>query len=305
MTDDPTMPPTVTVLLAVFNGQTYLRSAIDSVLAQTYVDFELLVIDDGSTDGTLPILREFEKADPRVRPITRPNKGLTNTLNEGLGLARGKYLARMDADDLCLPTRFEKQVAYLDAHPDCVLVGSRVLLIDPEGMPLKEMATETAHEQIDHAHLNRGWPVVHPAVMMRLDAVQKAGGYRDEFNTLEDLDLFLRLGEVGKLANLPDVLLHYRQHFASVTHSKEARQMAIRQSIYDQARVRRGLPPDVPPAPTRTEPRKRFEQHRTWAWTALQNGHRNTARKHALTTLRLAPLAKESWRVMFCAIRGR
>jgi glycosyltransferase involved in cell wall biosynthesis len=304
MTDDQTMPPTVTVLLAVFNGQTYLSSAVDSVLSQTFRDFELLVIDDGSTDQTLPILREFEKADPRVRLITRPNKGLTNTLNEGLGLARGKYLARMDADDLCLPTRFEKQVAYLDAHPDCVLVGSRVLLIDPDGMPLKEMAAEATHEQIDAAHLNRGWPVVHPAVMMRLDAIQKAGNYRDEFNTLEDLDLFLRLGEIGKLANLPEVLLHYRQHFASVTHSKETQQMAIRQAIYDQTRGRRGLPRDVPPPPARTKPLEKFEQHRTWAWTALQNGHRKTARKHAMITLRLAPFAKESWRVMFCALRG-
>ena len=246
----------------------------------------------------------MKRRTPRVRLISRPNKGLTITLNEGLGLARGKYLARMDADDLCLPTRFEKQVAFLDAHPDCVLVGSRVLLVDPDGMPIREMAVETTHDQIDSAHLDRGWPVVHPAVMMRLDAVHKAGDYRDEFNTLEDLDLFLRLGEVGRLANLPEVLLYYRQHFASVTHSKEMKQVEIRQAIYDQTRGRRGLPPDVPPPVKRVEPRKRFEQHRLWAWTALQNGYPKTARKHATITLRLDPFSKESWRVMFCAIRG-
>jgi glycosyltransferase involved in cell wall biosynthesis len=304
MSDEQIMPPVVTVLLAVYNGDRYLRPAVDSILAQTFTNFELLVIDDGSTDRTLQILRTYEQADRRVRIVTRPNRGLTNTLNEGLGLARGKYLARMDADDLCLPERFAKQVAFLDAHPDCVLLGSRVLVIDSEGMPIREMASETGHDEIDAAHLGRGWPVVHPAVMMRLDALKKIGGYRDEFNTLEDLDLFLRLAEVGKLANLPDVLLHYRQHFASVTHSREAKQIEIRQAIYDQTRTRRGLPPDVPPD-ARTTPRRRFEQHRLWAWTALKNGYVPTARKHALRTVRLAPFSIESWRVLFCAFRGR
>jgi hypothetical protein len=141
--------------------------------------------------------------------------------------------------------------------------------------------------------------------MMRLSAIQQVGGYRDEFNTLEDLDLFLRLAEVGKLANLPDVLLRYRQHFASVTHSKEQKQNQIRQAIYDQTRARRGLPPDVPPASTRTTPRKRYEQHQLWAWSALKAGNKQTARKHALKTLRGAPFSPDSWRLMACALRGR
>jgi glycosyltransferase involved in cell wall biosynthesis len=297
--------PPITVLLAVYNGQTYLREAIDSILNQTYRDFELLVIDDGSKDQTLPILREYEKRDPRVRLVSRPNKGLTNTLNEGLELARGEFLARMDADDLCLPTRFEKQIAYLREHPDCVLLGSRVLLMDPEGLPIREMCFEQSHEEIDSAHLNRGWPVVHPATMMRLSALRQIGGYRDEFNTLEDLDLFLRLAEVGKLANLPEVLLRYRQHFASVTHSREEKQNQIRQAIYDQTRARRGLPADVPPPTGRSRPRKRYEQHRFWAWSALKAGNKQTARKHAFKTLQGAPFAPDSWRLIACALRGR
>src|SRR5207248_5858446 len=122
---------------------------------------------------------------------------------------------------------FERPVAYLRGHPDCVLVGSRVLLIDPDGLPIRERATEQTHEEIDAAHLNRGWPVVHPAVMMRTAAVRQLGGYRDQYNTLEDTDLFLRLAEIGHLANLPEVLLHYRQHFASVTHSKAEQQARI------------------------------------------------------------------------------
>jgi glycosyltransferase involved in cell wall biosynthesis len=300
-----TPPPPITVLLAVYNGQQYLRAAIESVLTQTFTDFEFLIIDDGSTDQTLSILREYAARDGRIRMVTRPNKGLTNTLNEGLSLAGGEFLARMDADDICMPRRFERQLGYLRENPDCVLVGSRVLLMDPDGLPIREMCLEQTHDEIDQAHLNRGWPIVHPAATMRLSALKQIGGYRDEFNTLEDLDLFLRLAEIGKLANLPDLLLNYRQHFASVTHSKEEKQMQIRQAIYDQTRARRGLPPDVPPPPARAQARQKHEQHRFWAWTALKAGNKRTARKHALKTVRLAPFEKESWRLLACAVRGR
>jgi glycosyltransferase involved in cell wall biosynthesis len=298
-------PPPITVLLAVFNGETYLRAAVESVLSQTFTQFEFLIIDDGSKDNTLNILREYNRRDGRIRLISRPNKGLTNTLNEGIALATGEYLARMDADDICMPRRLERQLAYMQQHPDCVLVGSRVELMDPEGLPIREMCFEQTHEEIDNAHLNRGWPVVHPAAMIRMTALKQVGGYRDEFNTLEDLDLFLRLAEVGKLANLPDVLLHYRQHFASVTHSKEEKQNQIRQAIYDQARARRGLPPDRPPVITRTKPRERHEQHHFWAWSALKAGNTRTALKHALKTVKQAPFKLNSWRLLACAVRGR
>jgi len=276
------------------------------VLGQTFTDFEFLIIDDGSTDGSLEILREYSRKDPRIKIVTRPNRGLTNTLNEGLSLARGEFLARMDADDVCMPRRFERQLPYLKEYPDCVLVGSRVLLMDPEGLPIREMCLEQNHDEIDAGHLNRQWPVVHPAAMMRMSALKQIGGYRNEFNTLEDLDLFLRLAEVGKLANLPDILLHYRQHFASVTHSREEKQIQIRQAIYDQTRARRGLPPDVPPPPAaRSKPREKYEQHSFWAWSALKAGNKRTARKHAFETFKQAPLAKDSWRLLACALRGR
>ena len=162
MTD--VMPAPITVLLAVYNGQEYLRAAIESVLGQTFPNFEFLIIDDGSIDGSLNIVREYARRDGRIRIITRPNKGLTNTLNEGISLARGEYLARMDADDICMPRRFERQLGYMKDHPDCVLVGSRVELMDPEGLPIREMCLEQSHEDIDAAHLNRGWPVVHPRI---------------------------------------------------------------------------------------------------------------------------------------------
>lgn len=240
----------------------------------------------------------------RIRLVSRPNKGLTISLNEGLNIARGEYLARMDADDIALTTRFEKQVNYLRSHPDCVLLGSRVLLIDPDGLPIREQCDEQTHEQIDAAHLNRGWPVVHPAVMMKTAAVRQIGGYRDAYNTLEDLDLFLRLAEVGKLANLPEVLLHYRQHFGSVTHTKEQQQMGIRQAIYNETYARRGVPPPPPPAVARQTPREKHNQHTLWAWSALKAGNVATARKHAIATITRYPWSFNAWRLLFCAWRG-
>jgi glycosyltransferase involved in cell wall biosynthesis len=297
--------PPISVLLAVYNGGRYLRAAVDSILTQTLADFEFIIIDDGSTDGSSAVLAEYAAKDSRIRLVSRPNKGLTATLNEGLALARGEFLARMDADDTALPPRFERQIAYLREHPECVLVGSRVMLVDPEGLPIRPWCHQLEHTEIDAAHLNRGWPVVHPAVMMRTDAVRKVGAYRDQYNTLEDLDLFLRLAEVGKLANLPEILLHYRQHFDSVTHKKFEQQRKLRRAIYDEAYARRGQQrgdTSDPPAPP---PRKRYEQHSLWAWYALDAGNVRTARKHALATLRRAPYSLNAWRLMACALRGR
>ena len=296
-------PPRVSVLLPVHNGGRYLRAALASVLAQTFADFELIAIDDGSTDRSAAVLADLAETDHRLRVTCRPNRGLVHTLNEAVGRAAGPYLARMDADDLCRPDRFAKQVAHLDAHPDCVLVGSRVLVVDPAGLPIELLGHEQAHDEIDAAHLGCRWPVVHPAVMLRADAVRRVGGYRQEFDTLEDLDLFLRLAEVGRLANLPDVLLHYRKHFASVTHTRAARQQQIRQAIFDQTTARRGGPP-LPRLPPPSPARPRSEQHRQWAWSALKAGHVRTARKHAVATLARAPFSPQSWRVLACAVRG-
>jgi glycosyltransferase involved in cell wall biosynthesis len=297
-------PPAVSVLLPVFNGIRHLREAVDSILGQTFADFEFVIIDDGSTDGSPAVLREYAQADSRIRLVSRPNKGLTVTLNEGVGMANAPLLARMDADDIALPQRLEKQVTYMREHPDCVLLGSAVTLIDPEGLPIRQMCSERTHEEIDHAHLNRGWPIVHPAVMMQTAAVRQIGGYRDQYDTLEDLDLFLRLAEIGKLANLPDLLLKYRQHFSSVTHRRYEQQMKIRQAIFDETYARRGIAAAPPTTATNSGPRYRYQQHRSWAWAALKAGNVRTARKHALATVRQAPWRGDSWKVLACALRG-
>ena len=297
------MAPAISVLMPVFNAQRYLAAAIDSILSQTFTDFELVIVNDGSTDDSPAILEDFARHDPRIRIISRPNTGIVGALNDGLAECRAEFIARMDADDLSRPTRFALQYQHLNDNPDCVLVGSRVLLIDPDGSPIREWITELTHEQIDRAHLERGWPVVHPSVMMRRAPLQQVGGYRKQYETLEDLDLFLRLAEIGKLANLPEVLLDYRQHFSSICHTKSDQQNAIRDAILAETALRRGLPapPHVPPP----QSKPRSECHRLWAWWALNAGHIPTARKHALARLRMLPLSPESWRLTYCALRGR
>jgi len=296
--------------MPVFNAARYLPAAVESILGQTFKDFELIAVDDGSHDDSAGILHDYQKRDNRVRVISRPNTGIVGALNDGLGAARGEFIARMDSDDLCLPQRFEKQVAFLRAHTDHVLVGSQVILIDPEGAPLCAKAdTEYTHERIDWAHLNHRWPLVHPSIMVRREAINQLGGYRTRYQFLEDLDLFLRLAEVGRLANLPDVLLHYRLHTGSICHTREKDQDAIRPELYADVYRRRGIQP-----PAESDGQKKSsdrslaepgERDKLWGWWALIGGNVRTARKYAFRTLRSAPLASDSWRLMYCALRGR
>src|SRR3954452_3787995 len=131
--------PKVSVAMPVYNSERYLAKAVESILAQTFTDFEFLIVDDGSTDASRAILENYAARDQRIKLVSRPNTGYLIALNEMLERSLGYYVARMDADDVALPQRFERQVKYLDDHPECVLLGSRVTIIDPDGDPLKEM----------------------------------------------------------------------------------------------------------------------------------------------------------------------
>src|SRR4051812_20541856 len=160
--------PAISVILACYNTERYIASAVKSILAQTFRDFELILLDDGSTDRSPEICTQLASEDSRIKLVSRPNKGLTKTLNEGLELATAPLIARMDADDLSSPDRFEKQVAYLNAHPDCVCLGSRVTLIDPYESPISVTDHKLSHDEIDADLLKGiGWAIVHPAAMMR------------------------------------------------------------------------------------------------------------------------------------------
>src|SRR5688572_17248865 len=185
---EPADAPTVSVVMTVYNTERYVAEAVDSVLGQTFRDFEFIIIDDGSTDGSPFILRNAAARDPRIRLVSRPNTGIVRAANEGIALAAGPYIARMDSDDVCLPRRLETQLRYLDEHPECVLVGSRVTVVDPYGSPVLESMQPLTHEEIDAELLGSGggWAIVQPSAMMRTDAVRRVGGYRGVHNVSED-----------------------------------------------------------------------------------------------------------------------
>jgi glycosyltransferase involved in cell wall biosynthesis len=212
-------PPIITVLLPVYNGERYLREAVESILTQTFGAFELLIVDDGSTDGTEAICRSF--TDPRVRVMRHEdNAGLVSALNDGIDQITTKYVARMDADDVALPERLARQVAFLESRPDIVACGSwaRELvdgrLRDVMRRPTGEYLRQTAWRPV---------PIFHPTTCLRTDVLRSLG-YRPESIHAEDYDLWLRLCRNHRIDNVPAVLLHYRVHQASVSHAYRAMQ---------------------------------------------------------------------------------
>jgi glycosyltransferase involved in cell wall biosynthesis len=207
----------VTVLLPVRNGSAHLQAALESIFAQTFTDFELLVIDDGSTDATPEILRAIK--DPRLRVVTNPqNIGLVPTLNRGLELARGEFVARQDHDDISLPERLEKQVNYLRSHPDCVLVGTEATQTDAQGRKMYRLLRPHGAEDI-RWYLCFDNAFIHSSVMFRRDVVRHDfRGYAPSFHS-EDYALWSRIARFRKTANLPEPLLLFREHRSSVTGS--------------------------------------------------------------------------------------
>lgn len=203
--------PAITVAMSVYNGAAHLVPAIESVLAQTFADFEFLLLDDGSTDTTRAIAESFAARDPRIRVISRPNRGLVFSLNQLFAEARAPIVARFDADDICHPERLARQHAFLMAHADHGLVGADTRYIDAAGQPAANapISRPRDHEGIVR-NLEDGPNLCHSVVMVRRDLVLAAGGYRSAYTHAEDQDLWLRLSRTTRLHNLPECLLDYR-----------------------------------------------------------------------------------------------
>ena len=205
--------------MAVFNGERFLEQAVASVLTQTLADLELVVIDDGSTDRTPELLDELSSGDPRVVVHRHANRGRTASLNVGVRLARAPRVARLDADDVCLPERLASQRAFLDRHERVALVGGAVRLIDDGGRVFEESRYPLSDADIRSAFAFTT-PFVHSSVMFRRGAFDQVGGYRECFAETEDLDLWLRLAEHHELANLPQTVIEYRLHADQATVRK-------------------------------------------------------------------------------------
>jgi GT2 family glycosyltransferase len=215
----------VSVLLPVFNGASTLGRAIESILRQEMADFELLVIDDASTDASFAVAEAFAKQDSRVRVLRHPrNLGLPATLNEGLELAAAEFVARMDHDDESLPLRLGMQHLFLSTRPHVAACGSLVYHMGSDSTKDRLVTLPTVPEEVG-LRLERENCLYHPAVMMRREAVRAIGGYRPEFKNAEDYDLWLRLASRHKLANVPVALLRYHLSVGGQTLARKWEQL--------------------------------------------------------------------------------
>jgi glycosyltransferase involved in cell wall biosynthesis len=203
--------------MPVYNCERYVGEAIESVLSQTFRDFELIIVDDGSSDGTGALVDKYRELDPRVVVLHKPNGGIVSALNLGLEHCKGDYIARMDGDDICAPNRFAVQLNYLDEHQNCVCVGGNFRSIDEAG---------TLHEVFRYSRNKLTsfeiFPVrvaltCHPLATFRRTALLAAKGYRNTFPHAEDYDLFLRIADFGQVDNPDELLFYYRGHPGSVS----------------------------------------------------------------------------------------
>jgi hypothetical protein len=216
--------PRVSVVMAVYNAERYLEQAVRSILDQTYGDFELIMIDDGSTDRSPAMLKSFSDGDRRLNVHRQPNSGLIASLNKACALARGTYVARMDADDISLPRRFEKQVQYLDARKEIGVLGTWIQDIgaDEQPGPIWPLPTDPATIPW---FLMFGNCLAHPSVMMRRELIQSLA-YRAEAIHVEDYDLWIRASSMSGVANIPEVLLKYR----ILSQSVSSRHLAVQET---------------------------------------------------------------------------
>jgi glycosyltransferase involved in cell wall biosynthesis len=239
--------PTVTVLMAVYDPPLeMLDQALESILCQTFTDFEFLIVDDGSRSPVVRgLLAQRARYDRRIRIAGEPHRGLTSSLNRGLTLARGTWIARQDADDWSEPARLERQMEYIEAHPDTGVLGTGAWTHQQDGRPLWPLRLPTAHADI-LAQLPRGNPFVHGSVIFPRAAAVSAGGYREEFRCSQDYDFLWRLAEQGSAANLAEPLYHYRYTRGSVSAGRAEEQARAHRAIQRLAFARQnGEPEDI------------------------------------------------------------
>lgn len=217
----------VSVVMSVYNGEKHLAKAIASILNQTFSDFEFIIINDGSNDSSELIIRKFAIQDERIMVISRENHGLTRSLNEGIKLAKGEYVARMDADDIAFPKRLEKEVDYLDNHPEVGLVSCFARVINDCDQEIGEHRPPVVHNEIRKRSFFAG-QLCHPAAVFRKTLWAELGGYDEKVLYAQDYELWFRLMAGYKVANIPEFLFYWRNSASGIgrTKEKEQRQFA-------------------------------------------------------------------------------
>ncbi len=219
--------PSISVLLCVYNGERYIEDSLNSILQQTFTDIECVVINDGSTDRTQKILEEYERRDARIRLVHQKNMGLTKALNVGLQHCHGIWIARQDADDISMPERFAKQMAFVQENPHVGLLGTACALMDAQGVVYErqEVPLFITHEDLC-SELNLRNPFVHTSMFFRHDLVKTLGGYSEIYPAAEDYELWFRMSKVTKLAQLAEKLVQ-RRISSDMICKKNARKQRI------------------------------------------------------------------------------
>lgn len=224
--------PKISVVMPVLNGEKYLAEAIESILNQTFQDFEFIIVDDGSTDRTPEILQSYAQKDPRIQILTNPiNRGIGYSRNRGIALSRGEYIANMDADDWCLPERFEKQVNFMDSHPDVAVLGTACVIVANDGKSQRKLV-HPSQPGLIRWHLLYGVPVIQPSTIIRKKVFENPDLLYDEgVPPAEDYALWVKLAPNYKFSNLRDILYRYRWHESNISVTKILAQQNYAQEI--------------------------------------------------------------------------
>ncbi len=294
--------PDVSVVMAVYNGERNLKQAIDSVLMQELSNIELIIVDDGSTDNSLSIIQAAQKQDQRVQLISREHRGLVPSLNQAIANCNAEFIARMGADDISMPERLNLQFEFLLKNPAVVCVGSYSLIIDQSGRALTEMSAPEDDHTIQRLLLNGHFPIEHPASLVRKSAIAVTGGYHADFYPSEELDFWLRLGEVGALAYIPKMLYKSRIMSEPMNSFSKGQQIESAQKACQSAWQRRRTAGNGNKDYS-YQPEETLESRYTFfvkiGWWAFNFQNKDAAMVYALKAIRLSPFNKSGWRLLF------
>lgn len=286
-------PPKLSVVMSVYNGERYVEDAVNSILNQTFCDFEFIIINDGSTDRTAQILAEFD--DPRIKVINQPNRGLTASLNRGIRLAKGKYIARMDADDFSEPQRLERQIEIIDQNPDIALVTCWYKVSDEKGDVLACQRLPTESEQLAELLVHDN-PMCHGSVLIRKEAIEAVGLYSESLRYAQDYELWLRmLRRNHKLCVVPEFLYRFRISPDSVAKLYIQRRYA---ALIRKTQGDRHVPTSsrrIEKLGTLNQRRKHSLYHYAIGTLELENGQVKGARRELLKSIRMDPINLRPW----------
>jgi glycosyltransferase involved in cell wall biosynthesis len=236
--------PAISVVMPVYNGEAFLAEAIESILNQTFADFEFIIVDNGSTDKTPEILSRYASRDARIRVHQQEERGVGPSYDLAISLAKGRYIARMDSDDIALPTRFQQQFEFLENHPEIGVLGGAATIISADGQPLDVLRPPCSDPEIRLVMTTQSNVMIQPSVMMRREIVLALGGCRQQVLDAMDYDFFLRALERCKIANLDAPLLRYRVHAQQLSVRKIKSQVMSVLAARAAAALRRSGHPD-------------------------------------------------------------